>query len=54
MSLYGNGITRTSARPIKVFVDKSGEVWLCDADVKESSSFADQGCLPWSANPQND
>jgi len=54
MSQFGSGILRPSARPIKICLDKSGEVWLCDADVDGSSDLASQGCVPSSSNPQND
>jgi streptogramin lyase len=54
MSTLGNGIVRPSARPIKIYVDKQGEVWLCDETVDQNSDFSAQGCSPTSANPQND
>jgi hypothetical protein len=43
---FGKGILRPGTRPIKVFVDKSGEYWLCDANVDpESEDFRKQGCV---------
>lgn len=42
----GKGILKPGTRPIKVFVDKAGEYWLCDAEVDpESQDFRDQGCV---------
>ena len=32
------------ARPMKVFVDKNGNEWICDKSVDPSSGFAAQGC----------
>ena len=41
----GEGILKPGTRPIKVFVDKNGEYWLCDADADpESSDFRKEGC----------
>jgi hypothetical protein len=40
----GRGIQKTSARPIKVMVDRAGEYWICDADVDPSKDFLSQGC----------
>ncbi len=41
----GNGVLKPGTRPIKVFVDKKGEYWLCDADVDpESYDFRKEGC----------
>jgi hypothetical protein len=41
----GEGILKPGTRPIKVYVDKNGEYWLCDADVDpESSDFRKEGC----------
>ena len=47
----GNGITKTSSRPVKIFVGEDGEYWLCDADANGSGDFAEQGCLSHSAVP---
>jgi hypothetical protein len=44
----GRGIQKTSARPVKVMVDRSGEYWLCDADADPSKDFLAQGCAPHS------
>ena len=41
----GDGVLKPGTRPIKVFVDNSGEYWLCDSDVDpESSDFRKEGC----------
>jgi hypothetical protein len=41
----GKGVLKPGTRPIKVFVDKNGEYWLCDADVNpESPDFRKEGC----------
>jgi streptogramin lyase len=42
----GNGITKTSARPIKIVVDPQGEYWICDKDAEISGfDFAAAGCV---------
>ena len=41
----GKGVLKPGTRPIKVFVDKNGEYWLCDAGVDpESHDFRKEGC----------
>jgi hypothetical protein len=41
----GQGILKPGTRPVKIFVDKNGEYWLCDADVDpESDDFRKEGC----------
>ncbi len=41
----GNGVLKPGTRPIKVFVDKNGEYWLCDSGVDpESADFRKEGC----------
>ena len=41
----GKGVLKPGTRPIKVFVDKDGEYWLCDAGVNpESLDFRKEGC----------
>lgn len=32
------------ARPMKVFVDRHGNEWLCDKNADPSGDFAAQGC----------
>ena len=53
MSTLGHGVRKTSGRPIKIVVDKRGEVWLCDVEVDTRRDLADQGCVPESQNPHN-
>jgi hypothetical protein len=41
----GQGVLKPGTRPVKIFVDKDGEYWLCDADTDpESSDFRKEGC----------
>lgn len=41
----GKGILKPGVRPVKVYVDKNGEYWLCDAEVDpESDDFRKEGC----------
>lgn len=41
----GNGIFKTSARPIKVVVGPQGEYWLCDKGAEISGyDFQGAGC----------
>lgn len=45
----GEGILKPGTRPVKVYVDKSGEYWLCDAAVDpESPDFRKEGCTSYS------
>ncbi len=42
----GKGILKPGTRPVKVYVDKEGEYWLCDANVDpESEDFRKEGCV---------
>lgn len=42
----GKGILKPGTRPVKVYVDKEGEYWLCDANVDpESEDFRTEGCV---------
>lgn len=50
----GNGIRKSSARPIKVLVAANGEVWLCDDDANLSDGFAAAGCSSLSESPHNE
>jgi hypothetical protein len=52
--LLGNGIVRTSARPMEIVVDKEGEVWFCDPGTGGKGDPASKGGVPASHNPQND
>ena len=48
----GAGILKPGTRPIKVYVDKDGEYWVCDADVDpESADFSKEGCTSYSESP---
>jgi hypothetical protein len=40
----GSGIYHPGARPMKVFRDVEGCLWLCDKGVDPSMGFAEQGC----------
>ena len=41
----GNGVLKPGTRPVKWFVDQSGEYWLCDAGVDpESADFRKEDC----------
>jgi len=40
----GQGVYHPGARPMKVFRDTEGCLWLCDKGIDPSGSFADQGC----------
>jgi hypothetical protein len=51
MSNLGNGINRSSARPVRVKVGRDGEYWLCDADVEHGVDYARAGCTAHSSVP---
>jgi hypothetical protein len=41
----GNGIVKTSARPIKFVRDSQGEIWICDKDADlGANDFRGAGC----------
>ena len=45
----GNGIVKTSSRPIRVFVAPDGEWWICDKNAEiDGYDFAGAGCAPHS------
>jgi len=45
----GNGIVKTSARPIEIHVDSQGEYWICDKGVPGGTiDFRSAGCSPHS------
>jgi len=45
----GNGIRKTSGRPIRVVVDSQGEYWICDKNVELGArDFRGAGCAPHS------
>ena len=43
-SALGDGIYHPGARPMKVFRDEEGCLWLCDKGVDTTRSFEGQGC----------
>lgn len=49
----GNGIRKTSARPIEVHVAENGEYWYCDSEADTGKGFAAAGCSPLSESPQH-
>jgi len=36
--VLGEGILKTSARELSVFVDEKGQTWICDKDAVRSTS----------------
>ena len=44
--VFGEGILKTSARELTVFVDEKGDTWICDKDaaqaIDRSRPFSDQ------------
>jgi hypothetical protein len=40
----GDGIPHPGARPMRVFLDKEGCMWLCDKGVDPNKGFEQQGC----------
>lgn len=40
----GSGIYHPGARPMKVFRDAEGGLWLCDKGIDPNKGFAEQGC----------
>ena len=51
MSNLGNGITKTSARPIRVHVGQDGDYWLCDESVESGVDFSQSDCISHSSVP---
>lgn len=49
----GNGIRKSSARPVKIHVARDGEIWYCDADAKPEGDFGGAGCSPLSESVSN-
>jgi len=48
----GEGILKPGVRPITVFVDESGEYWLCDSNVDpKTKDFRKAGCTSYSEIP---
>jgi hypothetical protein len=40
----GHGVYHPGARPMKVFRDDDGCMWLCDKDIDPAKGFEKQGC----------
>jgi hypothetical protein len=40
----GQGIYHPDGRPMQVFLDDDGCMWLCDKDIDPHKGFAEQGC----------
>lgn len=40
----GEGVYHPSARPMKVYVDDNGIMYLCDKDIDPDKPLADQAC----------
>ncbi len=40
----GHGVVHPGARPMKVFLDDDGCMWLCDKDIDPTKGYAEQGC----------
>ncbi len=40
----GNGIVHESARPMKVYVDENGVMYLCDKDIDPTKPLREQAC----------
>ncbi len=48
-SQMGNGIVKTSARPMAFHRDSNGEIWICDKDANiQDFDFRGAGCAPHS------
>lgn len=41
---FGHGVYHPSARPMKVYVDDDGVMYLCDKEVDPSKSLKEQAC----------
>lgn len=44
MPKVGSGVFHPGARPMQVFLDKDGCMWLCDKDIDQDRPFESQGC----------
>lgn len=40
----GEGVYHPGARPMQVFLDKEGCMWLCDKNIDPKKGFEEQGC----------
>ena len=43
-SALGSGVFHPGARPMQVFVDDDGCMWLCDKGIDPKKRFEQQGC----------
>lgn len=41
---FGQGVYHPGARPMKVYVDDDGVLYLCDKDIDPSKPLKDQAC----------
>lgn len=41
---FGHGVVHPGARPMKVYVDDDGVMYLCDTDIDPSKSLKEQAC----------
>lgn len=42
--ILGEGVYHPGARPMKVFVDDDGVMFLCDKDIDPNKSLKEQAC----------
>jgi len=42
--VLGDGIFHPGARPMEVFLDKNGCLWLCDKGIDPKKGYEGQGC----------
>jgi hypothetical protein len=40
----GHGVYHPGARPMRVFLDEDGCLWLCDKGIDPDKGFMEQGC----------
>jgi hypothetical protein len=40
----GHGIYHPGGRPMQVYLDADGCMWLCDKDIDSTKEFESQGC----------
>lgn len=43
-NVLGDGVFHPGARPMEVFLDKDGCMWLCDKGIDPNKSYEGQGC----------
>jgi len=42
--VYGHGVYHPGARPMQVYLDQNGRMWLCDKGIDLNKDFKKQGC----------